>query len=107
MSDLAALEQRAKTELAACADEASLRAWNTKYFGNNGEVLAALKAIGAIPKEERKAHGQEANRIKESLAAEYERKLAEVKERALNASLTANPLDVTLPRRPAPRGRLH
>ncbi|MBI1831366.1 MAG: phenylalanine--tRNA ligase subunit alpha [Planctomycetes bacterium] len=107
MSDLANLEQRAKSELDACADEAALRAWNTKYFGANGEVVAALKAIGGIPKEERRAYGQEANRIKESLTSASERKAVEFKERALNASLTANPLDVTLPGRPAPRGRLH
>src|SRR5580765_5192067 len=107
MSDLAALVQRALAELAACADETSLRAWNTKYFGNSGEMQAALKAIGGIPKEERKTYGQEANRIKETLTADYERKLADVKEQALSASLTANPLDVTLPGRPVPRGRLH
>jgi phenylalanyl-tRNA synthetase alpha chain len=107
MSNLADLEKRALAELAACADEAALRAWNTKYFGNNGEVLAALKAIGGIPKEERKSYGQEANRIKESLTAAYESALAGAKERALNESLNANPLDVTLPGRPVQRGRLH
>src|SRR5262245_47698271 len=73
MSNLADLEKRALAELAACADEAALRAWNTKYFGNNGEVLAALKAIGGIPKEERKEYGQTANRIKEALTAAYEK----------------------------------
>ena len=39
MSDLADLEQRAMTELAACADEPALRAWNTKYFGPNGTAV--------------------------------------------------------------------
>jgi phenylalanyl-tRNA synthetase alpha chain len=107
MSDLAALEQRALAELAACADEPALRAWNTKYFGNNGEMQAALKAIGGIPKEDRKAYGQEANRIKETLTQAYETAIASAKEQALSASLTANPLDVTLPGRPVPRGRLH
>src|SRR5262249_40119026 len=107
MSDLADLERRAKAELAACADEPALRAWKTRYFGDKGEMVAALKAIGAIPKEERKAYGQEANRIKEALTKASEGADAELKERALNASLTANPLDVTLPGRPAPRGRLH
>lgn len=107
MSDLPDLEKRAKAELAACADEAALRAWNTKYFGDKGDMNAALKAIGGIPKEERKAYGQEANRIKEELTAAYEKTLADAKERALNASLTANPLDVTLPGRPLERGRLH
>ncbi len=107
MSDLADLEKHATAELAASVDEATLRAWNTKYFGTNGEVLAALKAIGGIPKDERKAYGQEANRIKEALSRSYEAALADAKERALNESLTANPLDVTLPGRPVTRGRLH
>lgn len=107
MSNLAELEQRAKTELAACADEPALRAWNTKYFGASGEVQAALKAIGGIPKEERKTYGQEANRIKEALTKAYDDALGGAKEQALNASLTANPLDVTLPGRPVQRGRLH
>jgi phenylalanyl-tRNA synthetase alpha chain len=107
MSDLATLEQRAQAELAACADEPTLRAWHTKYFGKTGEVLTALKAIGGVPHEQRKTYGQEANRIKEALTAAYEKALAAEKERALQASLTANPLDVTLPGRPVQRGRLH
>ena len=60
--------------LATSADEASLRAWNTRYFGAKGEVLEALKVIGGIPKDQRKAYGQEANRIKESLTKEFEDK---------------------------------
>ena len=41
-------------------------AWNTKYFGKTGEVMAALKAVGTIPHEQRKVYGQEANRVKEA-----------------------------------------
>jgi phenylalanyl-tRNA synthetase alpha chain len=107
MTDLASLEQRAKTELAACADEASLRAWYTKCFGKAGEVLAALKAIGSVPHEQRKTYGLEANRIKETLTQDYEQRLAAEKERFLQASLTADPVDVSLPGRPVQRGRLH
>ena len=107
MSDLAALEQRAKTELAACTDEAALRPWHTKYFGDKGEVSAAMKAVGDLPHDQRKAYGQEANRIKAALTQDYEQRLAAAKERALNESLTANPLDVTLAGRPIQRGRLH
>jgi phenylalanyl-tRNA synthetase alpha chain len=106
-SELASLEQRATAELAACADEAALRAWNTKYFGKNGEIQAALKALATIPPAEKRAYGQEANRIKETLLQQYETRLAQVKESALEASLKAAPLDVTLPGRAVPRGRLH
>ncbi len=107
MSDLAALEQQALAELQSCSDEAALRAWNTRYFGKQGEVPQALSRIGAIPKEERKAYGQEANQVKEKLTAAYETAEAAMKERALERSLTAEALDVTLPGRPTPRGRLH
>src|SRR5258708_3128942 len=103
MSDLASLGQSAKAEIPDCGDEAALRAWDTEYFGKTGEVLAALKAIGGVPHEQRKAYGQEANRIKEALTQSYEQALAAEKERGLQASLTANPLDVTLPGRPVPR----
>jgi phenylalanyl-tRNA synthetase alpha chain len=107
MSDLTNLEQRARAELDACGDEAALRSWHTRYFGKNGEIQAAVKKVGEISKEQRPAYGQEVNRIKEALTQAYEATLALQKERALERSLTAQPLDVTLPGRPSPRGRPH
>jgi phenylalanyl-tRNA synthetase alpha chain len=107
LADLAALETEGLAELAAAADEAGVRAWNTKYFGDSGRMKAALSKVGGVPPAERKAYGQEANRVKTALAAAYETALAAAKERALEASLTADPLDVTLPGRPRVRGRLH
>ncbi len=106
-AELTSLEQRATAELSACADEAALRAWHTKYFGKQGEVIAALKAVANVPAAEKRTYGQEANRIKEALTQAYETALAAAKERALEASLKAAPLDVTLPGRSIPRGRLH
>ncbi len=107
LDTLKSLQQTALTELAACTDETTLRAWNTKYFGDSGQMKAALSGIGGVPPAERKAYGQEANRVKLALTSAYETALATAKEAALQASLTTNPLDVTLPGRTKPRGRLH
>ena len=107
MSDLAALEQRALAELQACSDEAGLRAWNTRYFGKQGEVPQALAALRDIPPAEKKAYGQKANQVKEKLLQAYEAAEAAKKAEALARSLASEALDVTLPGRPAPRGRLH
>src|SRR5688572_14035128 len=107
MADLSELESRARAELSACADEAALRAWNSRYFGKDGEVQQALKAIGTIPPAEKKAYGQKANQIKEALTREYEVALAAQKERDLERSLATEKLDVSLPGRPVVRGRLH
>jgi phenylalanyl-tRNA synthetase alpha chain len=105
--DLKALETQAFAELQASADEAALRAWYGKFIGDKGLIRAAQAKLGAIPKDQKAAYGQEFNRVKTALTTAYEAKLAEVKEQALQASLTANPLDVTLPGRKRSRGRLH
>src|SRR5919204_5743349 len=107
MYDLATLEERGLAELQACADEAALRAWNTRYFGKQGEVTLALKRVGQVPPAERRTYGQEANRVKEALAKAYETAEANEKERRLGQSLAAEALDVTLPGRPVRGGRLH
>ena len=107
MADLAELEQRARAELTSLGDESALRAWHTKYFGKQGEVILALKDVGKAPPDQRRSYGQEANRIKEALTQAYEEALAQEKQRSLAQSLASERLDLTLPGRPVPRGRLH
>jgi phenylalanyl-tRNA synthetase alpha chain len=107
MSELAGLQERALAELKICANEAELRAWNTKYFGKNGEVVTAVKKVGSVPPEERRAYGQEANQVKETLTKSAEETATRIKEAELERSLTSESLDVTLPGRPIRRGRLH
>jgi phenylalanyl-tRNA synthetase alpha chain len=107
MDELQALEQQALAALAQAADETKLREWNTEYFGDSGKVKAAMGQIGKLPKDQKAAYGAEANRVKATLTAAYECALKEAKEKALQASLTSNPYDVTLPGRPRSRGRLH
>ncbi len=104
---LAQLEHRAAAELHAAGDEAALRAWNTKVFGEKGEMNAAMKLLPTLPPDQRKAYGQEANRVKQALTAAYDQAVAAGKEATLMASLSANPLDVTLPGRGVSPGGLH
>ncbi|HYH69044.1 MAG TPA: phenylalanine--tRNA ligase subunit alpha [Urbifossiella sp.] len=107
MDELKTLESTALAELAACADEPAIRAWNTKFFGDKGLMKAALGMIGKVPKDQKAAYGQEANRVKVALQSAYDAALAKEKAAALEVALTTNPLDVTLPGRTRPRGRLH
>ena len=107
MSDLNALEQRALAEVTDMADEDALRQWHARYLGDKGELKEAMKKIAAGPKEERPAFGQAVNRAKDALTGAYDRRKAEIKERELEKSLTADALDVTLPGRPLSPGRLH
>jgi phenylalanyl-tRNA synthetase alpha chain len=107
MSDLNTLENAGLSELQACKGEDDLRAWESKYLGKHGLVTLALKKIGEIPAADRRSYGQEANRIKTVLTKALEEAQAKVKEQKLAHSLAAEALDVTLPGRSVPRGRLH
>jgi phenylalanyl-tRNA synthetase alpha chain len=106
-AELKGIESNGLSELGACGDEAALRVWYSKYLGEKGLWKGAFGKMGTIPKDQKAAFGAEGNRVKSALTAAYESALAIVKDRALQLSLTTNPLDVTLPGRSRPRGRLH
>ncbi len=101
------LENKALTQLSSCTIEADLQKWHTQYFGDKGEVNQSLRKVSTIPPAERKSFGQEGNRIKEKLARAYETTLRELQKKALLADLNSAPLDVTIPGRYCPQGRLH
>lgn len=105
--ELKALEAQGLTELTACADETAVQAWFDKFLGERGLWKAAFGKMGAVPKDQKAAFGAESNRVKAALTAAYEKARSEAKERALEASLTTNPLDMTVPGRERSRGRLH
>ncbi len=107
LDDLRALEADGLAALAAATDEAAVRAWHAAHFGDAGRVRAALKNLGAVPKDQRAALGQETNRVKVALETAYVAALETAQDAALLETLNAPPVDVTLPGRVPPRGRIH
>jgi phenylalanyl-tRNA synthetase alpha chain len=105
MSDLETLQEIALAELRDCHDEAALRAWYHKHV--EGEVRQATKRIGTLPPAQRKAYGQRANQVKETLERAHEARQTELRDGQLAQRLATQAVDVTLPGRPVPRGRLH
>ena len=79
-ADWTALEAQGLAELRTAADEAALRAWNTKFLGEKGLWTAAFDKLKTVPKDQKATFGAEGNRVKSGLAAEFEKRLAEVKE---------------------------
>ncbi|HMP01297.1 MAG TPA: phenylalanine--tRNA ligase subunit alpha [Gemmatales bacterium] len=107
MIPLDTLEASALAELQSCGDDAGLRAWNAKYLGKSGALTAAIKRLGELPAAERPAYGQAVNALKQRLAVAETEAALTVRRRELERSLAEDRIDVTLPGRPAPRGRLH
>ncbi|RLT42017.1 MAG: phenylalanine--tRNA ligase subunit alpha [Chloroflexi bacterium] len=105
--DFSIMEQAALAALRAIGDEAGLRAWQAAWLGKRSALALALAGLGQLPAAERPLAGQRANALRVQLEQAHSAHAAALRESGLAASLQAGALDVTLPGRPAARGRLH
>jgi phenylalanyl-tRNA synthetase alpha chain len=85
----------------------ALEALRVKYLGKKGELTAVLKQMGTLSAEERPVMGQLANQIREELTTALENGRKNLSEKALEARLNAETVDVTIPGTPFPVGRRH
>ncbi len=106
-STLGQLAAEALVELEAAADSKALESWYAAYLGRKGQVTQVVRRVGELPPEERPAFGQRANEMKRELEAAYEKRAQALKAAEMQKELAAGAIDVTLPGRPAARGRLH
>jgi phenylalanyl-tRNA synthetase alpha chain len=104
--ELAALEAAAATSLEAAVDEASLEQVRVHYLGRKGSLAAILRRLTDLDPVERPAVGKLANEVKQRLEAALLTRREAIQASAA-AALAASRVDVTLPGRPIPVGRLH
>jgi phenylalanyl-tRNA synthetase alpha chain len=103
---LAELKARALEELEATGDQKALEEWRVRYLGKKSELTEAIRSLSTLPLEERRQVGALANETKTLLEATLERKKQEL-ELQLARLAREETLDVTLPARSLPLGRLH
>jgi len=107
LARLEEIQKEAVTELEAVQSETELQAWKVKYLGRSTELNDVLKAMRTLSKEERPLVGKRANEVKQVLEEAYDSCYAGFHEQAVSQALDANRIDVTLPGRSVPAGRLH
>jgi len=107
LKQLEEIQARAIGELETICDEARLEAWRITHLGRNSAIMQVFSALPQFPKEIRPQIGQAANRVKQTLESGLAERAQVVKETALQHSLTAERLDVTMPGRQPYIGRAH
>lgn len=107
MEHVQALLDRASAEVKSAADLAALDAVRVRYLGKKGELTTILRQLGALSPEERRVAGQAINTAKEALQADLEARRTLLESQALEATLAAGRLDVTLPGRGQRSGGVH
>jgi phenylalanyl-tRNA synthetase alpha chain len=106
MDPEATLEE-ARQRIGACPDSAALKDLEREYVGKKGVVAAMLAEIPRLEPDQRKAQGQRANALKQSILEAVAARQAEFDEQALAAARRADDFDPTLPPPRALRGSLH
>ncbi|WP_251713353.1 phenylalanine--tRNA ligase subunit alpha [Lactococcus ileimucosae] len=102
-----ALRERALDNLTAAVEERMLNDLRTAIMGKKGELTEILKGMKELTNEERPVIGALANAFRDEFGAKLEEKKAELEERALNAALSVETLDVTLPGAALKKGTRH
>jgi len=107
MNDLETVAESARAEFARAATPAELEDAKARFLGKAGRITEQLKALGALPAEQKKARGAEINLAKQAIEAALQSRRDALAETQLEAQLAAQSLDVTLPGRTSGGGGIH
>lgn len=107
MNELVQLITDAEGQFAAAPTPAALEDAKARFLGKAGRVTELLKALGALPIEDKKARGAEINQAKAQIEALLSARREALAEAELQRQLQAEALDVTLPGRTRGAGSLH
>ena len=93
--------------IAGAADEAALEDLRVAAVGKKGEISLKMRELGKMTPEERQVAGPALNALKVEVNAALAAKKAALEDAALDARLSEEWLDVTLPARSRGRGTVH
>jgi len=101
------LRAQALEELNKIVNPRELELWRVRYLGKKSSLTQMLRSLATLPLEERRGVGAQANEIRRALESSLGEKAESLQEALLSSHVESQGLDVTLPGRPLPTGRLH
>ncbi|MBM3601704.1 MAG: phenylalanine--tRNA ligase subunit alpha [Alphaproteobacteria bacterium] len=93
--------------IAAAADAAALDQVRVSALGKKGDITEMMKQLGRLTPDERRTTGQLLNALKDEVTAAIAAREAEFRSAAIDAKLSNERIDMTLPARPDAGGRIH
>ncbi|MFP3389360.1 phenylalanine--tRNA ligase subunit alpha [Brevibacillus sp. SIMBA_040] len=101
------MKESALGQISQVTESSQLQDLRVKYLGKKGELTELLRGMGSLSPEERPVVGQLVNEVREALEAAFSGKQQAFEQAELNAKLSSQTVDVTLPGRPVPAGTVH
>ncbi len=107
LKQLEELKSGALRELEAVSQVKELESWRVRYLGKKSQLTGVLRSLAKLPLEERKKAGALANQVKADLEDSLKQKSQLLRETQLVTTVEEEHVDITLPGRLLPVGRLH
>src|SRR5699024_8568871 len=104
---LHAIHQEAIEKIKESDSVKHLQDLRVTYLGKKGSITKVLRGMGSLSKEERPVIGDIANKVRESITENIDKKKEEFEKHALEKQLESEAIDVTLPGRPIDIGGPH
>ncbi len=101
------IQQQALESIEKANDSNSLDEARIKYLGKKGDLTQILRGMGKLSPEERPIMGQLANQVRQAIEFALSEKLKDIEEKAMAKKLKEETIDVTLPGKRPPLGKLH
>ncbi|MFN9927490.1 MAG: phenylalanine--tRNA ligase subunit alpha [Phenylobacterium sp.] len=107
MTDLTKLQADLAARIADAADVTALEAVRVEALGKSGSISELLKGLGRMSPDERRVEGPRINGLRDAMTAAIAERREALETAALDARLTAERVDLSLPPPPERRGRVH
>lgn len=107
VDELEVIEKEALEAIGSAGSSDRVQELQIVYLGRKGPLARVGKTLGTLPVEERKLVGQAANRVRGLIETAIADKLADLDNSERAGRLEAERLDITLPGRKPPTGKLH
>ncbi len=101
------LRKEAEEALAQASTREESEAWYSRYLGRKGAITQVMRTLGKLPPELRPVVGRTANQLKAQLESLLKERQEAIAQAEIEAALSAEGVDVTLPGRPQSVGKLH
>ncbi len=107
MEHIKKLEIELTAKIDAASSEAALEEVRVAALGKKGAVSQQMKTLGKMSADERKIMGPALNGLKARITQAIEARKAVLEAAALDARLASEKVDITLPVRTPPKGKIH
>ncbi|OGO29880.1 MAG: phenylalanine--tRNA ligase subunit alpha [Chloroflexi bacterium RBG_16_56_11] len=101
------IKLEALLNLEAIDSARDLESWRVQHLGKKSPLTQILRGLAGLSIEERKAAGAAANELKRLLEESSARKGQAIRAKEMAAEAGKESIDISLPGRPYPAGRLH